>query len=281
MAPPRVEPSSDTLGIPHVAATSVDNQSHQGFQWVSLPTLLHSDSSSDYTVFKLKQGCSYFTVYFCLFQTVFSFWRASDMLGPGVPLWVRLSVIARCFIPPLGWLYIYLFRKHDYSDVLGAEGKRIRCLGNASILLQTLCAGSLLLAWTLTRDECRSEACLEDFPERMLPVAVMVYSIAGVIAMPIFYPCHSVSVVLLAVVINYSALLAACFLIGAVASTTFAIGLMGTIVFFLACSYEGSAFSNYTSFSKFEIALRVKVESENKEYLMQIQREEMRHMLGN
>ena len=44
--------------------------------------------------------------------------------------------------------------------------------------------------------------------------------------------------------------------------------------------YECGIFSNFFSFSRFEIALREQISSENKECVLKMQTEEMRHMIG-
>jgi hypothetical protein len=58
------------------------------------------------------------------------------------------------------------------------------------------------------------------------------------------------------------------------------LAVMGVIMFYTIAKYETEVLSNFISYSKFESALRVKVASENEEYLMRTQTEGMRHMIG-
>jgi hypothetical protein len=51
-------------------------------------------------------------------------------------------------------------------------------------------------------------------------------------------------------------------------------------MFYTVAKLETQVVSNFISYSKFESALLLKVASENEEYLMRTQTEEMRHMIG-
>jgi hypothetical protein len=52
------------------------------------------------------------------------------------------------------------------------------------------------------------------------------------------------------------------------------------ILFATFLIYEGNIYGNYCVYVRFKMALIVKTESENKEYLLKTQTEEMRHMIG-
>jgi hypothetical protein len=84
----------------------------------------------------------------------------------------------------------------------------------------------------------------------------------------------------MSVVITFTTMFAAGILLDVKAVDLVYIVLAGVVIALTFFAYEGGLLSIFNSYSKFEIALRVKVDSENKEYLMKIQREEMRHMIG-
>jgi cell shape-determining protein MreC len=108
----------------------------------------------------------------------------------------------------------------------------------------------------------------------------LAYQIVGSIAMPMIYTCHDVSVCLLSIVITYSMLIVAAVLLHLPFLDIIYLSVVGIVIFVAVANYESNMFSIFTTFSKFELTLRAKVASENKEYLMKTQTEEMRHMIG-
>jgi hypothetical protein len=60
----------------------------------------------------------------------------------------------------------------------------------------------------------------------------------------------------------------------------FYIFLVDIVTFFCLANFESIIFSCFTSICNFKTTLRAKVDSENKEYLMKIQTNEMRLMIG-
>ena len=233
-------------------------------------------------VFKLKQGCSHLTVCYCIFHTLFSIASFLFFLSKGsnAPVWLSLSIWLRPINIPFIWGYVFFSKKYVHSDELGKDGKRILNLGNMLILLHAAFAASYLLSWAHARNGCSHEACFPDFPDKMIPIRIMMYSIGGGIALPMFYPIHSAWVGILASLVIYSALFAASVLVNMSYFDMFSVLAVALIIFFSTVSFESNVLSIYISSMQFEAAYRVKCDSENKEYHMNKQKEEMRHMLG-
>jgi hypothetical protein len=248
--------------------------------WTSFTNVLKSDQSEEFAVFKLKKGSAYFPIYLCVIQTLFNLWRCYFVTDPGVPLALRLVNYVKVIVPVCGWVYIYRYNQYDRADTLSTEGKRIIWLGNVCILAQAVFSGLMSLVWAITFPQCGSDACLQDFPPQIIPLGLLFHQVCGGVAMPLFYTCHDVSVALLAVVITYTTMIATAVVLDFKTIELFYILFSAVIISMTFVSYEGSRLSNFASFSDFESALRVRVASENKEYLMKIQTEEMRHMIG-
>lgn len=98
--------------------------------------------------------------------------------------------------------------------------------------------------------------------------------------MPMFYMSHDALAAVVSFTISFSMLLASALVLDVhnkdIASTLMA----WTMLFISLAIYEGNVYTNFTLYSKFESSLRQRLESENKEYIMKLQTEEMRHMIG-
>jgi hypothetical protein len=250
-------------------------------QWISVVDIFQSDESPEFALFKLKQGYTQFTIFYCVCQTLMNLWRIVMTINDtGIPLPLRIMGCVRIINPILGWAQIYRMKKYVPSDVLNAEGRRIMLLGDGMSIIHALITGAFILTWIATHANCGSRVCVQDLPDKTVPLDMVLYVLGSSISMPIFYTCHHVFASLLSIVITYSALLAVGCMAYITADDILGLLFMSSFTFFIVISFEGNMFSNFTNYSKFEITLRMKVTSENQEYLMQIQTEEMRHMIG-
>jgi hypothetical protein len=249
----------------------------------SLFSFIEADNSPQFSLFKLKQGLSKVTIYFCIFQTVFSFWRFIVVSGDsGIPLPLRIVICIRATIFPLtGWAYIYSMKKYTTSDVLNETGKNVMLVGDLMLIIQALLMGAIMFLIAITHDSCESEGCDEDLADNTLPISVVYIAVSQSISMPIIYPCHHIFATLLATAISYTSMLIMAALLNVEDGLVFfAVAFMGFIVFFTFVTLEGSYYSIFRSISKFEDARRLKVASENHKHHLKIQTEEMRHMIG-
>jgi hypothetical protein len=98
--------------------------------------------------------------------------------------------------------------------------------------------------------------------------------------MPIFITGHSVLASLLSACIVFLIMPVAAVLMNFPSIKFFCIIVLGAVLLLTLTTYECNIYSSFTSFRQFEMALRAKVSNENTEYLMKIQTEEMRHMIG-
>jgi hypothetical protein len=280
--PTKVKPSN----LPKdgtVTDTTVDAQQPQKQQQslsASLIEILDSDKSPEYAAFKLKDNQTITTSLICAVETITYGYTFIYMTTPDVPILFRLATYFRMIVPCLGWVYLYLLKKHVHSNVLTTAGKRVIQLGNAVILMQAVCASLMLLTFALTRDDCHSDKCLQDFPKKIIPLGMVFHQFLGSISLPLLITCHDVSVSLLSVFISVSMCFVGAVLLYLPFAELLYIAVMGVVTFFCLASYESKLFSCFASFCKFETTLRAKVDSENKEYLMKNQAEEMRHMIG-
>jgi hypothetical protein len=255
-------------------------QEYQPSLSASLIEILHSDKLPDCAAFKIKESNTRVPMLACAMEMIFYAIIMVYVTDTGVPLFYLSMTYLRIIVPCIGWAYFYLLKKHVYSNVLGSAGKRVIQLGNVVILMQSLCSSLTLLAFALTRDDCHSDKCLQDFPKQMIPLGMVFHQFLGGIVMPMLYTCHDVSVSLFSVFIYFSSMLAAAVILHLPLDEIIYISLMGIVTFFCLASYEINIYSGFTSICKFETTLLAKVDSENKEYLMKIQTEEMRHMIG-
>jgi len=246
----------------------------------SLSGLLISDKSSTFAAFKLNQAVSHVVLPFVCLQTIFIVSGANSVSVEGVPLALKVVAYARLLVPPIECAYLYFARRHIPSDALTAAGKRVILLGNVIILFQVLSLGALLLAWTLTRDTCHSDVCLDDYPKQLFPMKIFINIIIVTAGMPVIFPCHDVTVSFLSSFIAGLVMLASAVLLHMELVNILETIIVGITVFTIVFCFEGMFFSASASYSKFETALRANMTSENKEYLMKIQTEEMRHMIG-
>mmetsp|Transcript_8270 Transcript_8270/g.15589 ORF Transcript_8270/g.15589 Transcript_8270/m.15589 type:complete len:765 (-) Transcript_8270:230-2524(-) len=254
---------------------------HQ-LSWNYIAQVLKSDYSEEFAKFKLKKSSHYVPLCLCIMQSLFGLWRAQFVSEPGVPPLYKLANYVKLIVPFLGWVYIYAYSQYDASnDSIGYCGKRIILLGNSCIILQALLTGLLSIVWVITHEQCSAEPCLEGFPSQIIPLGLLFHQICGGVAMPLFYSCHDVFASILSVFITYSTMIITALLLHMKTTDVIYIFLTAVVISMAFVTYESSLFSNFTSFSRFEIALREQLVSENKESVMKLQTEEMRHMIGN
>ena len=252
----------------------------QQLQWPSLRELLDADNSPQFHVFKLNQGYSMYAIALCIFQTGIISYQVVHAHHRGVPLALKLIHYLRFLtLVPL-WLYFYFFKQHVKSDILSTKGKRIIFLGNMNILLHACIGGGLLLAWVLTHEDCHSRICLQDYPKHIVPLGMFIEATLWSIAMAVFYSVHHISVCFVSILVSYAMVLISAVLLHEEQPDFLAVIFMGLAMFFILFTYEGSLFVVYTSFFKFEAALRANLAFENEEALLKKQTEEMRHMIG-
>jgi hypothetical protein len=280
----RIEPSSSSFktenSVENSVETSIYQHQREQSSWMSFVEIIDSEQLQECAIFKLKEGGTKMPIFMCTILIMFQIGGIIYVSAPGVPLLYRLAVYCRAIIPVVCWMYIYLLKKHVHSDVITSEGKRIMQFGNSAIIMQSVFTILLLFSWVITRDDCDSDVCFDDFPDQFLPLGLVAPQIIGGIAMPMFFTCHDASASLLSVCITYSAILVAGVLCHLSIADIIFLGLMGIVMLFALGSYESNMLFTFTSCSKFESTLRAKVASDNKEYLMNIQTEEMRHMIG-
>jgi hypothetical protein len=246
-----------------------------------LAQVYKSDKSTEFATYKLKSSTPYTAVLLCIVQTFFGFWRSAYVSEPGVPTLLKLANYVKLIVPSLGWMYIYLYSQYEQSEIKRLkDGRRIIILGNICIILQSFFTGLLSIVWVITKDHCSAEACLEEFPEKIIPLGLLFHQICGGVAMPLFYSCHDVFSIILSIVISYSAMLVTAILLHMDNVDVVYIFLTALVISMVLAKYECGIFSNFFSFSRFEIALREQISSENKECVLKMQTEEMRHMIG-
>lgn len=253
------------------------------FQSISLIRLIKMDSSEDFSIFKLKEGCPKYTMYWCIFNVIVTVLKCLKLYyaGNDVPLVAKMLVYASICVPVLGCMYTYYFNKYEDSHFCTTKACAIIWLADAAIVLQSILASSALMYWVLNRDKCISaEFCMNDFPKYTIPIELLVVQIVSVFAYPMFYTCHHASATLLAVVISFTITITTGSLVHIRPPELLGICMMGVVFFFALASHEWSVLSNYEAYFKFETALRKHVTSENNEYLLRIQTEQMRHMIG-
>jgi hypothetical protein len=153
-------------------------------------------------------------------------------------------------------------------------------VGNVTLLMQSISVSVTLLVWVMARDQCHSDVCMQDFPKNMLPLGQFANMVIGIVAWPIFFSCHNISVHFISMSITLSALLASAVILQVDQKELIAISGLSLAMICSLASYHGSLLSAFTSNLDFERALRVNVNCENKTYLMKIQKNEMRHMIG-
>ena len=257
------------------------------FQKVASPMtsvlkILEADKISPFIVFKLKQGHTIFTTYYCIVLTIVNLWTWFAFVhNTKVPELLRTTVCIKATVMPVFvWLYFYRSKHYVHSDTLNIKGKRMMMLGSGLLVTQALLVSALLLFQELTHDDCESDLCEEDLLDRNLPMKGFLYAVSGSISIPIFFPYHHAIANLFAIVTIYSTMFAVAIMRNVHGTDLLGVAVLGVLIFFTFVILNGSLFLNYSSYSKFETALRLKLASENKEYLTKIQTEEMRHMIG-
>ena len=276
-----------TSSLPFDPTNPTQPQPHQQPHPEQLPPssepdgLLPLEISSDISVFKLNQGYSNCGIIYCVLQTVFFVGRALSVSVDGVPFAMRLiSYVTLLVLPLMQGLYFYLSKQYKHSNTLTVEGKGIILIGNINLILQAVFTGAILLAWVTTRHHCHSEVCLQDYPKKLLPIRYFAYLLTSSIGMPLFFTSHDFSISLISACISIAAMFLGALVLHVDSFDILAILISGITVLFILYSIEGAIYLAFTSYSKFETALRANIASENKEYLMNIQTEEMRHMIG-
>jgi hypothetical protein len=279
--PPPVFPSN--LSVPEVPLDEEENEDHSSQQFISLKRLIQYDDNHEFKTFKQKQDLnSTYTLYFFIFQSVLRFWRCGVVLtdGAGAPLALNLTVLLRfpVFLF-LGGYYVYLSKKMVHSTVFNqSDGTKLMKIGNALVMSQAILEGAMMMLWAFTIGDCEVSWCQAD--KNIIPLTRVIYILAVSIANPIFYGCHSTKVSLSFVCVSFASIIVVAVQRHIHRLELLSLAVLGIIMFYTIAKYETQVLSNYISYSKFESALRVKVASENEEYLLKIQTEEMRHMIG-
>jgi hypothetical protein len=249
--------------------------------WTSLKKSFASDKSPDFAVFKLKHGDTFMPIVLSSLLTLFYSMRILIVASAQIPLFLKMATYIRVIVIPLMWCYVYLLKHYSQvGDVLSKEGRRVIQIGNAVIIVHALYSSFVLIALIMSQDECNSVVCMQDIPAKTIPLGVTFQHVIGSIVVPLFFTCHDVSACFLSIFIAYSLMVVAGALQYLPVLDLVYIGVMGVMVFLVFVSYEVNAFFSFSSYSQFEATLLAKVASDNKEYLMQIQTEEMRHMIG-
>ena len=274
--PTRVEPT-----LPEVEP-DVEDGDHFS-QYISLRRLIQYDGNQEFKTFKQKLDLnSTYTLYFFIFQTFLRFWRCIVVLtdGSGAPLALNLVILLRFpFILFLGVVYLYMSKKIAHSPTFNPrDGTKLMKIGNALVMSQAIFEGAMMLIWAFTIGDCEISWCQAD--KNIIPLTRVIYMLGGSIANPIFYGCHSTKASLSSICCIFASIIVVAVERHVQRIELFALVIMAIIMFYTIVKYETQVLSNYISYSKFESALRVKVASENEEYLMKIQTEEMRHMIG-
>jgi hypothetical protein len=248
--------------------------------WTPLIGILSSDKLPEYSTFKLKEAGTFVPTIALVIQMMFMVFRAVLVTTPGVPLFYQLTNYFKVLCPVLNGIYIYLLKKHVHLNVLTSKGKLIFQFGNINILFQALSTSLMILSWVITHDDCHSDACLQNHPKQVFPLGLFIFPICGSFAMPMLYTCHDVSVCLISAFISFLLMVVAAVLLHMNFLDTFYIGLAGIVILISLVAYESNIYSTFKAYSQIESNVLAKVASENKEYLMKIQTEEMRHMIG-
>jgi hypothetical protein len=278
--PSKVEPSYSDINESNVHAHAVQHQQRQRSMGMSWIEIFSSDKLHQYSTFKLKEASTFVPTIALVVQTMFMAFRVFIVTDHGVPLLFRLTTYCKVIGPLLNGIYIYLLKKYVCSNVLTSEGKRIFQCGNANILFQALSTSLMILSWAITRDDCHSDACLQNHPKQVFPLGLLIFQICGSFGMPLLYTCHDVSVCLISAFISFLLIVIAAVLLHMHFFDIFYIGLAGMVICISLVSYESNIYSTFKAYSQIESNVLAKVASENKEYLMKAQTEEMRHMIG-
>ena len=275
MAAP-VQPSP----IPEIPVEETENQLSR--QSISVTKLLRYDGNQEFKTFKQKRDVdSTLTVYFFIFQVILSVGRCLVFLrDTESPLPLRVIILLRFLIVLfLGGAYVYLTRKIANSTIFDqSDGTKLLRIGNALVMALGLLEGTMMLTWAFTIGDCEVFWCKAD--KNMIPLTRILYLVGGGFANPIFYGCHSSKTSLTSSFYIYICVFVVAIQRKLLNVEVFSVAVMGIIMFYTIAKYETEVLSNFISYSKFESALRVQVASENKEYLMRTQTEEMRHMIG-
>ena len=251
-------------------------------QFISVTKLLRYDGNQEFKTFKQKRDVdSTFTVYFFFFQVILSFSRCLVAFGDtGSPLPLRVIIFLRFLIVLfLGGGYVYLTRKIANSATFRqSDGTKLLRVGNAFVTLLGILEGTMLLTWALTIGDCEVFWCEAD--KNMIPLTRVLFMVGSSIAVPIFFGCHSTKVSLFSTFSINICIVVVAIQRNLLQVEILAIVVMGILMLYTVAKLETQVVSNFISYSKFESALRVKVASENEEYLLRTQTEEMRHMIG-
>jgi hypothetical protein len=284
-APTQDEESGSGTGTPvGVGRVSADDlcyaKDEEGMLSYSLLEILEKDQCPDYAAFKLTHGSHLLPIMLCMAQASVYFIRIYKSSFAGVPMIIRAMDWARLVVLIMGVLYVYLLRSVPCSKYLTPQGKRVFYVGNSVLILQSLATGLVIVFWAMSRDHCHSDHCLQDFPLQAIPLNQIFHQVIGSVGVPVCVRCHDAAACFLSIVIAYSLMfVAGCILHLSIADLGY-IAAMGVCILIVFVSYEGHEVVMFKSYYFFERTLRQKVESENKEYLMKIQTEQMRCMIG-
>jgi hypothetical protein len=241
---------------------------------------INTEKSVGFTLSKLNQGDNRLPL-FCLFaQTMFYCVRTYMMASPGVPVLYKMANYFRLVVLIVESVYIYFLKHYTRPTYITLESKLLINIGNAVLIFHAIFAGLVVVSWCVTRDECFSDVCGQERPDKIIPLGMLLYQILGSITLPMCFTCHDAYASLLSVAITFSALIVGGIFLHLPPVDLVFLAAMGVTLCIVFIGHESFVWLNYTYIFRFECTLREKVASENKEYLMNIQTEEMRHMIG-
>ena len=272
----QVEPSS----APPPPGLPVEDDDHPN-QFISFKRLIQYDGNQEFKTFKQKQDLnSTYTLYYFIFQNILNLWRCVDIYDDtGAPLPLRINIILRFIVLLfLGAAYVYMSKKIAHSPFNQSDGTKLLNIGNILVITQAILIGTMLLIWAFTMGDCDVRFCRAD--KNTIPMTQVIFMMGGSIANPIFYGCHSAKSSLASILCIFTCIFVVAVQRNLLKLEIFAIAITGIVMFYTVAKLETQVVSNFISYSKFESALLLKVASENEEYLMRTQTEEMRHMIG-
>lgn len=197
-----------------------------------------------------------------------------------IPVPLQLATTFMLFIPLIEWTYLYHFHRYTHSDTMTAEGRRIFLFGNLSLVVKAVCMSLVIFAWVHARHSCDIDLCVQQFDEKSLPLGWVMAVMGSSIADPLLYHCHCASVCFLSRILLFVALFVAAVLLDTDKRDLMFIVVVGIVIVYVLVINQGSQFLLYKSFAELETVLRVNIEIENKEHLMKLENEQMRHMIG-
>jgi hypothetical protein len=244
--------------------------------------LFQADKVPELMIFKLKQGCTRFTIYMSVFQTFIALTNIFQVHHCDVHVSFIIAMFLSIFPGIFGWSYIVLSKNFEQSDVLTSQGKSIIFCGNAVILSQAISSGIFLLSFAYAdSDGSEDQSCFYlSGAENDLPLRILIFVMGGNIAIPMVFKSHDIAVCLASIVVTYVVICVAAFVIPLSAGDIAAICVMGIIIFFTFMSYEESIVSNFSTYSQLKVARSESIERLMRARNVENQAEDKRLAIG-